>query len=114
MIEQFRSCQLIVNLSYYVTLLLIVVGGHIVIQTWIVGKWTWAKDQQFAPPGTFFHQFVVPVIQEVRKDCTYGQLAGMCLPKDVKGLRTCEVYIFRPCSNICLYHVMLVGLSVMR
>lgn len=56
-----------------------------------MGKWTWAKDQQFAPPGTFFHQFVVPVIAEVRKDCTYGQLAGMVLPKDVKGLRTCEV-----------------------
>jgi len=59
-----------------------------------VGKWTWAKDQQFAPPGTFFHQFVVPVIPEVRKDCTYGQLAGMVLPKDIIGLRTCEVLFY--------------------
>jgi hypothetical protein len=63
-------------------------------KTWIVGKWTWAKDQQFAPPGTFFHQFVVPVIPEVRKDCNYGQLAGMVLPKDVIGLRTCEVLFY--------------------
>ncbi|KAG0623686.1 hypothetical protein M758_3G193600 [Ceratodon purpureus] len=71
-------------------------------KTWIVGKWTWAKDQQFAPPGTFFHQFVVPVIAEVRKDCTYGQLAGMFLPsQDVRGLRTCEFTMERGAVHAC-------------
>lgn len=71
-------------------------------KTWIVGKWTFAKDQQWAPPGTFFHQFVVPVISEVRKDCTYGQLAGMVLPKEgVKGLRTCEFTMERGAVHAC-------------
>jgi hypothetical protein len=93
----------------------------VVLQTWIVGKWTWAKEQQYAPPGTFFHQFVVPVIQEVRKDCTYGQLAGMVLPSmDVKGLRTCEVYndgepaLCCCCCCCCVIHFELLVEYILR
>jgi len=34
----------------------------------------------------------VPTVEEVRtKDCCYGALAAMKLPKDVKGLDCCEV-----------------------
>lgn len=71
-------------------------------KTWIVGKWTWQKDQQWAPPGTHFHQFVVPAIGEWRKDCTYGRLAGMKLPdRGVKGLRTCEMNMERRAVHAC-------------
>jgi hypothetical protein len=33
---------------------------------------------------------VVPPIIEFRRDCSYGKLAAMRLPKDVQGLGTCE------------------------
>ncbi|KAH9330263.1 hypothetical protein KI387_002371, partial [Taxus chinensis] len=59
-------------------------------KTWIVGKWIAYKEQKCAPPGTHFHQFVVPPIFELRKDCTYGKLAGMQLPDAAEGLSTCE------------------------
>lgn len=45
----------------------------------------------WAPPGTHFHQFVVPPIFSFRRDCTYGKLAAMRLPDDVEGLGHCEV-----------------------
>lgn len=60
-------------------------------QTWIVGKWLSYKEQQWAPPGTHFHQFVVPPVFEFRRDCTYGKLAAVKLPEDVQGLGMCEV-----------------------
>lgn len=56
-----------------------------------MGKWLSLRDQQWAPAGTHFHQFVVPPIIGFRRDCTYGNLAAMRLPKDVKGLGSCEV-----------------------
>ena len=61
-------------------------------RTWIVGKWLSPREQRWAPPGTHFHQFVVPPIIGFRRDCTYGKLAAMRLPKDVEGLGSCEVY----------------------
>lgn len=61
------------------------------LQTWIVGKWLSPREQRWAPPGTHFHQFVVPPIIGFRRDCTYGSLAAMRLPKDVRGLGSCEV-----------------------
>lgn len=74
----------------------------ITVQTWIVGKWTWAKDQQWAPPGTHFHQFVVPPISPLRTDCTYGMLAGMLLPASaIKGMRTCEMNMQRHSVHAC-------------
>ncbi|KAG8056824.1 hypothetical protein GUJ93_ZPchr0002g25467 [Zizania palustris] len=60
-------------------------------KTWIVGKWLSPREQRWAPPGTHFHQFVVPPILGFRRDCTYGNLAAMRLPKDVQGLGACEV-----------------------
>jgi hypothetical protein len=58
----------------------------------VLGKWASATDQAWAPAGTKFHQFVVPTVEEVRtKDCCYGALAAMKLPKDVRGLDCCEV-----------------------
>jgi len=67
-----------------------------------VGKWTLGKDQQWAPPGTHFHQFVVPQIGELRKDCTYGRLAGMRLPTEkVRGMRTCEMTMERGAVHAC-------------
>jgi hypothetical protein len=60
---------------------------------WVIGKWATPNDQKWAPPGTHFHQFVVPNIIESRQDCTYGKLAAMHLPKEIKGLRSCEVLV---------------------
>ncbi|XP_059645008.1 very-long-chain aldehyde decarbonylase CER3-like isoform X2 [Cornus florida] len=59
-------------------------------KTWIIGRWTTPLDQNWAPPGTHFHQFVVPPIISFRGDCTYGKLAAMKLPEDVEGLGSCE------------------------
>ncbi|GJT60593.1 reverse transcriptase domain-containing protein [Tanacetum coccineum] len=59
--------------------------------TWILGKWTTPREQRWAPPGTHFHQFVVPPVFELRRDCTYSKLAAMNLPDDVEGLGSCEV-----------------------
>ncbi|KAL5973902.1 Very-long-chain aldehyde decarbonylase GL1-3 [Asimina triloba] len=55
-------------------------------KTWIVGKWLPLTAQMWAPPGTHFHQFVVPPVSPYRSDCTYGELAAMKLPNDVEGL----------------------------
>ncbi|KAL5212803.1 hypothetical protein ABZP36_023650 [Zizania latifolia] len=60
-------------------------------KTWLVGKWLSPREQRWAPAGTHFHQFVVPPIIGFRRDCTYGKLAAMRLPKDVQGLGYCEV-----------------------
>ena len=59
--------------------------------TWIAGKWLTEKEQSYAPPGTHFHQFVVPPIEEYRKDCTYGLITQIYLPKDTKNLHFCMV-----------------------
>ncbi|KAL1816174.1 hypothetical protein ACET3Z_018748 [Daucus carota] len=70
-------------------------------KTWIVGKWITAKEQNWAPPGTHFHQFVVPPIFTFRKDCTYGDLAAMRLPEDVQGLGSCEYTMERGVVHAC-------------
>jgi hypothetical protein len=72
-------------------------------QTWLFGKWTFDADQQWAPPGTNFHQFVVPSVREIRKDCTYAPVAGMFLPKQVIGIHACEVQTcLLPCFSTVL------------
>ncbi len=47
---------------------------------------------------------MVPTVEEVRtKDCCYGALAAMKLPKDVKGLDCCEVhdhYLLMKCNGL--------------
>ncbi|XP_039120343.1 very-long-chain aldehyde decarbonylase GL1-1-like [Dioscorea cayenensis subsp. rotundata] len=70
-------------------------------KTWIVGKWLSLREQRWAPPGTHFHQFVVPPIIGFRSDCTYGKLAAMRLPKDVEGLGMCEYTMERGVVHAC-------------
>ncbi|KAJ0984929.1 hypothetical protein J5N97_003285 [Dioscorea zingiberensis] len=70
-------------------------------KTWIVGKWLSPREQRWAPPGTHFHQFVVPPIISFRSDCTYGKLAAMRLPNDVQGLGMCEYTMERGVVHAC-------------
>ncbi|XP_076921909.1 very-long-chain aldehyde decarbonylase CER3-like [Bidens hawaiensis] len=70
-------------------------------KTWILGKWAMPREQRWAPPGTHFHQFVVPPVFEIRKDCTYGKLAAMRLPDDVQGLGVCEYTLERGAVHAC-------------
>ncbi|KAK9213496.1 hypothetical protein WN943_002884 [Citrus x changshan-huyou] len=70
-------------------------------KTWIVGKWITPREQNWAPPGTHFHQFVVPPILHFRRDCTYGDLAAMRLPDDVEGLGICEYTMDRGVVHAC-------------
>ncbi|KAI3982207.1 hypothetical protein MKX01_019113 [Papaver californicum] len=68
---------------------------------WIVGKWITPREQRWAPPGTHFHQFVVPPIFAVRRNCTYSALAAMKLPEDAEGLGTCEYTMGRGIVHAC-------------
>ena len=55
------------------------------------------------------HQFVVPMVSEVRKDCTYGHLAAMRLPKEAKGSDSCEVSRMKSLSfffQLCIEVIM--------
>eukprot|EP00252_Welwitschia_mirabilis_P007705 TRINITY_DN19348_c0_g1_i2.p1 TRINITY_DN19348_c0_g1~~TRINITY_DN19348_c0_g1_i2.p1 ORF type:complete len:541 (+),score=61.77 TRINITY_DN19348_c0_g1_i2:236-1858(+) len=70
-------------------------------KAWIVGKWLSYSEQKWAPPGTHFHQFVVPPIFQLRRDCTYGKLAAMELPEDVEGLGICEYTMPRRVVHAC-------------
>ncbi|XP_071687247.1 very-long-chain aldehyde decarbonylase CER3-like [Rutidosis leptorrhynchoides] len=70
-------------------------------KTWILGKWTTPNAQKWAPPGTHFHQFVVPPVFEFRTDCTYSKLAAMKLPDDVQGLGACEYTMERGVVHAC-------------
>ncbi|KAJ3677144.1 hypothetical protein LUZ60_002868 [Juncus effusus] len=70
-------------------------------KTWIVGKWLSPREQRWAPSGTYFHQFVVPPIIGFRRDCTYGRLAAMRLPKDVQELGNCEYTLDRGVVHAC-------------
>ncbi|XP_024387740.1 very-long-chain aldehyde decarbonylase GL1-1 [Physcomitrium patens] len=68
---------------------------------WVLGKWATPSEQKWAPPGTHFHQFVVPPVMECRKDCTYGKLSAMQVPKEMKGLRSCEMTMPRGVVHAC-------------
>nr|GLL35242.1 protein ECERIFERUM 3-like isoform X1 [Ipomoea trifida] len=46
-------------------------------------------------------KFVVPPIIPFRRDCTYGKLAAMKLPKDVEGLGSCEYSMGRGVVHAC-------------
>nr|GMD10598.1 protein ECERIFERUM 3-like isoform X2 [Ipomoea batatas] len=70
-------------------------------KTWIIGKWSSPREQSWAPSGAHFHQFVVPPIIPFRRDCTYGKLAAMKLPKDVEGLGACEYTMERGIVHAC-------------
>jgi len=68
---------------------------------WVVGKHLSAKEQRHAPPGTTFHQFVVPPIAAARSDCAYTELPAFRLPKAARGLRSCEMTMPRGCVHAC-------------
>jgi len=68
---------------------------------WIVGKFCNEKNQAMAPPGTTFHQFVVPPLKESRKDCVYTSLPAFMMPKDAKYFKTCEMTMDRGCVHAC-------------
>ncbi|KAK4404444.1 Very-long-chain aldehyde decarbonylase CER3 [Sesamum angolense] len=70
-------------------------------KTWIVGKWITPREQNFAPSGTHFHQFVVPPVSPYRRDCVYGNLAAMKLPEDAEGLGCCEYTMKRRVVHAC-------------
>ena len=70
-----------------------------------MGKWLSPREQRWAPAGTHFHQFVVPPVIEFRRDCTYGKLAAMRLPKDVQGLGCCEVRSMLHSNTACCVFV---------
>ncbi|KAG9131172.1 hypothetical protein Leryth_006042 [Lithospermum erythrorhizon] len=70
-------------------------------KTWIIGKWSTPREQSWAPPGTHFHQFVVPPIIPFRRDCSYGKLAAVRLPEDVEGLGSCEYTMERGIVHAC-------------
>ncbi|KAL9151049.1 hypothetical protein ABFS82_11G028400 [Erythranthe guttata] len=70
-------------------------------KAWIVGKWITSREQNYAPSGCHFHQFVVPPILQFRRDCTYGDLAAMKLPQDVQGLGSCEYTMGRGVVHAC-------------
>jgi NAD(P)-dependent dehydrogenase (short-subunit alcohol dehydrogenase family) len=68
---------------------------------WIVGKFCSKKDQEMAPSGTTFHQFVVPPLQEFRSDCSYTDLPAFALPGDTRHFKTCEMTMERGCVHAC-------------
>jgi hypothetical protein len=68
---------------------------------WIVGKFCKEKEQVIAPAGTTFHQFVVPPLQEYRKDCVYTDLPAFAMPKDAKDFKSCEMTMERGCVHAC-------------
>eukprot|EP00250_Pteridium_aquilinum_P008052 c17630_g1_i1 orf=480-2333(+) len=70
-------------------------------KTWILGKWLSYSEQMLAPPGTHFHQFVVPPVIPFRRDCTYGKLAAMRLPDNARGLACCEYTLDRNVVHAC-------------
>ena len=80
------------------------------VDCWIVGKHLSAAEQRAAPSGTTFHQFVVPPIAETRPDCSYTELPAFRLPKEARGLRSCEMTMPRGCVHAChagaLVHVL--------
>jgi predicted amino acid dehydrogenase len=76
-------------------------GAGADVDVWIVGKHLSAQEQRRAPPGTTFHQFVVPPIAAARADCSYTELPAFRLPRQARGLRSCEMTMPRGCVHAC-------------
>ena len=68
---------------------------------WVVGRFLSAAEQAIAPTGTTFHQFVVPPLDEVRKDCRYTSLPAFTLPKAAQGFKSCEMTMSRRNVHAC-------------
>ena len=74
-------------------------GAH--CDCWVVGRFLSAAEQAVAPAGTTFHQFVVPPLDEVRKDCKYTSLPAFTLPKSAQGFKSCEMTMGRRNVHAC-------------
>jgi len=68
---------------------------------WVVGRFLTAAEQAVAPPGTTFHQFVVPPLDELRKDCRYTSLPAFTVPKAAQGFKSCEMTMGRRNVHAC-------------
>ena len=71
------------------------------IKDWVVGKFCSARDQAKAPKHATFHQFVVPPLEESRRDCAYTDLPAFKLPKEAKDFRSCEMTMERGHVHAC-------------
>ena len=71
------------------------------IKDWVVGKFCSARDQVKAPKHATFHQFVVPPLEESRRDCVYTDLPAFKLPKEAKDFRSCEMTMERGHVHAC-------------
>ena len=71
------------------------------IKDWVVGKFCSARDQAKAPKHATFHQFVVPPLEESRRDCVYTDLPAFKLPKEAKDFRSCEMTMERGHVHAC-------------
>mmetsp|Transcript_28759 Transcript_28759/g.72893 ORF Transcript_28759/g.72893 Transcript_28759/m.72893 type:complete len:697 (-) Transcript_28759:4-2094(-) len=69
--------------------------------TWVVGRFLSNKEQEVAPGGTTFHQFVVPMLPEVRKDCFYSNMPAFKLPAEAQGFKSCEMTMGRSEVHAC-------------
>ena len=59
------------------------------------------RDQAKAPKHATFHQFVVPPLEESRRDCVYTDLPAFKLPKEAKDFRSCEMTMERGHVHAC-------------
>lgn len=79
-------------------------------KSWVIGKSMNFWEQYHAPAGTHFHQFVVPPVDEIRRDCSYGKLAAMRLPNDIENMYSAELALPRQHVYAChaggLVHMM--------
>jgi len=79
--------------------------------TWVVGRFLSKKEQAIAPSGTIFHQFVVPMLEETRPDCSYTLLPAFKLPSAAKGFKSCEMTMERGCVHACHAGALVHGLE---
>ncbi|KAI5064312.1 hypothetical protein GOP47_0020982 [Adiantum capillus-veneris] len=59
-------------------------------KVWLVGEQVGHEVQQLAPRGAYFYPFDVFPIKECRKDCVYGTIPSLKLPKDAQNINACE------------------------
>ncbi|MCO5563552.1 hypothetical protein L7F22_017197 [Adiantum nelumboides] len=59
-------------------------------KVWLVGDRIGRGIQNLAPRGAYFYPFDVFPIREWRKDCTYGIIPSLKLPKDAQNINSCE------------------------
>jgi len=71
------------------------------VACWVVGRFLSKEEQHKAPKGAAFHQFVVPPLDELRKDCVYTKLPAFTLPENAAGFKSCEMTMQRRDVHAC-------------